>query len=92
MFKLLEKMPLIPRYISITDVEAMWNSDYIGVGGFGYVFGGVYKGKQVALKLLHKIRREVSVSSDSLFSPVDYLLFVHKRGLQRGVNMAIALA
>jgi predicted Ser/Thr protein kinase len=61
MFKLLAKTPVTPKSLFITDVTAKMNLDYVGMGGFGYVFEGEYKGSQVALKVLYRVRhRDVS--------------------------------
>ena len=55
---------VIPESLFITDVEM--NSTLIATGGYGRVFGGNYKGKQVALKMVDKGRKEVT--SLSFFS------------------------
>ena len=57
MFKLLSTTTVFPKSLFITDIKAETYLGSIGIGGFGSVFRGEYKGQQVALKTLHKIRR-----------------------------------
>ncbi|KAF8643921.1 hypothetical protein AX14_009531, partial [Amanita brunnescens Koide BX004] len=56
MFKVSARRPVAPRSLFITNVITpnLNQVDYVGVGGFGLVFKGRYKGKNVALKVLHR--------------------------------------
>ena len=56
MFKVSARRPVAPRSLFITNVITPNSNqvDYVGVGGFGLVFKGKYKGKHVALKVLHR--------------------------------------
>ena len=51
MFKLVSKTAVMPRSLSITDVEK--DPQAIAVGGFGKVFKGKCGGQLVALKMLY---------------------------------------
>ena len=54
MSKLLSTTTAIPKSLFITDMKAEPHLGAIGVGGFGSIFRGEYKGQQVALKKLYK--------------------------------------
>ncbi|KAF8623805.1 hypothetical protein AX15_006184 [Amanita polypyramis BW_CC] len=58
MFKLFSNVPVIPKSLFITEVVPKINLDYISMGGFGCVFEGEYRGSQVALKILYKVRHK----------------------------------
>ena len=64
MFKLLSNIPVMPKSLFITSVAAKANLDYIGMGGFGCVFEGKYKGKQVVLEVLYKGHHEDLLNTD----------------------------
>ena len=49
---------VMPKSLFIAGVKT--DFDPIGIGGFGRVFKGKYKGKQVALKIVDKGHRDVS--------------------------------
>ncbi len=66
MFKLLKKANVIPKSLFITDVKIDMEQGTVNVGGFGRVFLGEYKGDLVALKLLGKGLKDVSIA---LFPP-----------------------
>lgn len=59
MLKLLSKNHSPPRSLFITGINPKVTLEYIGMGGFGYVFEGDYKGQPVALKVLYKVHDEV---------------------------------
>jgi len=55
MFKLLSQTPVTPKSLFIIGVTAELSPrSAIGMGGFGYIYKGEYKNKQVALKSLYK--------------------------------------
>ncbi len=49
---------IMPDSLLITDIKM--DSKLFAVGGFGRVFKGDYKGKQVALKMVDKGRKDVT--------------------------------
>jgi len=59
-FKLVTETNITPKSLFITDVK-IDNEGAINIGGFGRVFKGEYKGKAVALKLMDKGLKDVSV-------------------------------
>ncbi len=59
MSKLISVTNLIPKSLFITDVKTDTHLGSIGRGGFGRVFGGKYKGQQVAVKVVDKGRNVV---------------------------------
>jgi hypothetical protein len=56
MLKMITKMPVTPSSFFLKGINTKLDSDYIGRGGFGFVFKGELKGTAVALKLLYKTR------------------------------------
>jgi len=60
MFKLVTETNITPRSFFITDVK-IDNEGTINIGGFGRVFKSEYKGKAVALKLMDKCLKDVTV-------------------------------
>ena len=64
MFKIVMKLPIIPRSLYVTGVNVKVDRDYINHGGFGFVFKGELRGTLVALKALYKMNHNyVSLSS-----------------------------
>ena len=59
MFHLISESNLIPRSLFITDVTVERHLGSIGRGGFGRVFRGIYKGQQVAVKVVEKGHNDV---------------------------------
>ena len=53
-------MNTIPKFLYITNIKTEAHLGTIGGGGFGHVFRGTYKKRQVALKVVDKSRHEVS--------------------------------
>ena len=51
--KLMSTTTVFPKSLFISDIKAEPHLGLIGVGGFGRVFRGEYKGQQVALKTLY---------------------------------------
>ncbi len=63
-FKLIAMINAIPKFLHITDVKTgIHGGTVIGMGGFGQVYSGEYKGKQVALKVVTRGHSDVSVLS-----------------------------
>ena len=56
MFKLLSTTTVIPKTLFIADVKAEQHLGAVGIGGFGRVFRGEYKGQQVSLKTVERAR------------------------------------
>ncbi|KAF8335275.1 kinase-like domain-containing protein [Amanita rubescens] len=50
------KTPVIPSSLFVKGINAKVDYDYVGRGGFGFVFKGELGGAAVALKLLYKTR------------------------------------
>ena len=53
-------MNTLPKFLYITNVKTGANLGVIGMGGFGRVYKARYKGREVALKEVHKSRHDVS--------------------------------
>jgi hypothetical protein len=58
MLKLITKMPVMPSSLFVKGLNAKVNYDFIGRGGFGFVFKGELEGTPVALKLIYKTRHD----------------------------------
>ena len=56
MLKMITKTPVTPSSLFVKGIAAKVDYDYVGRGGFGFVFKGELKGAAVALKLLYKTR------------------------------------
>ena len=65
MLKIITKMPVIPSSLFVTGVNSRVDHNYIGRGGFGFVFKGELEGTSVALKSLHKTRHDNASHSDT---------------------------
>ena len=61
MFKLITDTNVVPKSLFITDVKIDTELGATNVGGVGRVFRGEHKGQLVALKLLNKGHKDVSV-------------------------------
>ena len=87
MLKMITKMPVIPSSLFVKGINAKVNYDFIGRGGFGFVFKGELEGTPVALKLIYKTRHD-DVSRTILFdiSIADHVLIGF---FQRSIDMAI---
>ena len=72
MFKLVTETKITPKSLFITGV-AIDNEGAINIGGFGRVFKGKYKGKAVALKLMDKVLKDVSVMLFFLHNPDSFV-------------------
>src|SRR6266576_3737432 len=72
MFKLVTETSITPRSLFITDVK-IDNEGAINIGGFGRVFKGEYKGKAVALKLMDKGLKDVSVMLSFFHNPDSFV-------------------
>ena len=59
MSKMINLIPRLPKSLFITDVKIDTHLGSIGRGGFGRVFRGRYKGRQVAVKVVDKGRNVV---------------------------------
>lgn len=67
---------VLPRSLFITDIITL---DVIGMGGFGRVFKGKYKMQHVALKVVDKSHKSVSILSFVL----SHYLYIWKRSLRK---------
>ena len=56
MLKMITKTPVAPSSLFVKGITAKVDYDYVGRGGFGFVFKGELRGAAVALKLLYKTR------------------------------------
>ena len=56
MLKMIIKTPVTPSSLFVKGISAKVDYDYVGRGGFGFVFKGDLGGAAVALKLLYKTR------------------------------------
>ena len=65
MLKMITKTPVTPSSLFVKGIDAKVDYDYVGRGGFGFVFKGELNGAGVALKLLYKTRHN-DASSRSL--------------------------
>lgn len=63
MFKLISMTNTIPKFLYITDVKIEAHLGPIETGGFGRIYIGKYKWRQVTLKVVNKIRNDVRASS-----------------------------
>ena len=54
MLKIIKQTPVIPESLIVTGISVPAERDYIGRGGFGYVFKGELRGNAVAMKVLYK--------------------------------------
>ena len=54
--KMIKKTPVTPSSLFVEGIDAKVDYDFVGRGGFGFVFKGELKGANVALKLLYKTR------------------------------------
>lgn len=54
MLKIITKTPVIPDSLIVTGISVPAERDFIGRGGFGYVFRGELRGDTVALKVLYR--------------------------------------
>jgi hypothetical protein len=71
-FKLISMINAIPKFLYITDVKTDVNgATVIGIGGFGQVYTGEYKEKQVALKVVTRGHSDVSALSACLLNDTD---------------------
>ena len=61
MFRLVTETDIKPSSLFITDVKIDNKDALINMTGFGHVFRGEYKGKVVALKLMDRSLKDVSV-------------------------------
>ena len=85
MMKIITKRPVIPTSLIVTGVRRPAERDYIGGGGFGYVYKGELEGTTVALKVLYKAHNNVvSPSCRCYESIVDS---VQTGLLQRGIDV-----
>ena len=82
---------VMPKFLFINDVRTTF--DTIGMGGYGRVFRGKYKGQPVALKVVDKGRKEVSslplIFSRSLSNFISCQGFTQTRLLSRSALLAI---
>ena len=68
MLKLINAKQVIPRSLFITQINTETDLRAFAAGGFGSVFTGDYQGQLVALKVLNKVRHEVSRIGYSTFN------------------------
>jgi hypothetical protein len=61
MYYLISKKDVMPRSLFITDVKSKVDISGIAIGGFGRVFRGEHKGQLVALKVLSRGHKHVSI-------------------------------
>ena len=59
--KLISSTNHMPTFISVTDIMSNTDLDTIDMAQFGCILQGQHEGKQVALKVVHKGRKHVSV-------------------------------
>jgi hypothetical protein len=87
MFKLISMTDVLPRSLFITDIITL---DVIGMGGFGRVLKGKYKGQHVALKVVDKSHKSVSISLFVLTLFIHVPEFSQEKLLSRSPHMAIS--
>ncbi|KAF8330113.1 kinase-like domain-containing protein [Amanita rubescens] len=66
MLKMVTKTPVTPSSLFVKGIDAKVDYDYIGRGGFGFVFKGELRGAAVALKQLYKTRRHDDFCREAL--------------------------
>ncbi|KAF8734663.1 hypothetical protein AX14_003174 [Amanita brunnescens Koide BX004] len=66
MLKMITKTPVTPSSLFVEGVSVKVDHDYIGRGGFGFVFKGEFRGAAVALKLLYKTRHHDDFCREAL--------------------------
>ncbi|KAF8351860.1 kinase-like domain-containing protein [Amanita rubescens] len=66
MLKMIIKTPVIPSSLFVKGINAKVDYDYVGRGGFGFVFKGELGGAAVALKLLYKTRHNDDFCREAL--------------------------
>ena len=75
----------IPKFLYITNVKTdIHGGTMIGIGGFGQVYSGEYKRKQVALKVVNRGHNDVSSSSILFPKMLIYLVRIHLKGIFAG--------
>ncbi|KAF8326438.1 kinase-like domain-containing protein [Amanita rubescens] len=78
-FKLISMIDAIPKFLYITNVKTdVHGSTVIGVGGFGHVYSGKYKGGQVALKVVTKGHNNDSLKRDFCREAVAWRSLEHR--------------
>ena len=88
MLKTLTKIPVMPSSLFVKGINTKVNYDFIGRGGFGFVFKGELEGKPVALKLIYKTRHDdASLTIYMEISIADHGLIGF---FQRSLDMAIS--
>ncbi|KAF8321905.1 kinase-like domain-containing protein [Amanita rubescens] len=66
MLKMITKTPVTPSSLFVKGINAKVDYDYVGRGGFGFIFKGELKGAAVALKLLYKTRHDDDFCREAL--------------------------
>lgn len=61
MYYLISKKDVMPRSLFVTDVKSKVDVSGIAIGGFGCIFRGEHKGDLVALKVLRRGHKHVSI-------------------------------
>ena len=76
MLKMITKTPVTPSSLFVKGIDAKVDYDYVGRGGFGFVFKGELKGAAVALKLLYKTRHNDASHSLTILNEFRLLITV----------------